>query len=102
VAHYPEFLSRSGPRAWKLQVWVQPGAKKTEPTGEYQGCLKFRLAAPPVDNKANKALVRYVAKSLGLKPSAVNLESGQTSRRKVLSVTAEKEPSWETILPESP
>ena len=42
--------------------------------------------APPVDGKANEALIKFVAETLKLPKSAVNLKSGQTSRRKVLEV----------------
>jgi len=75
-------------------VWVQPGAKKNELAGLHQECLKIRLSAPAVDNKANTALVEFVAALLGLKRSQVSLEAGHTSRRKTLRVLAEKEPIW--------
>lgn len=70
-----------------LTLHIQPGAKKTEFAGLHGDALKIRLAAPPVDGKANEALVRFVADTLGLAKSAVILKSGQTSRRKVLEVT---------------
>jgi hypothetical protein len=69
-----------------LTLHIQPGAKKTEFAGLHGDALKIRLAAPPVDGKANEALVRFVAETLGLAKSAVELKSGQTSRRKVLEV----------------
>ena len=69
-----------------LTLHIQPGAKKTEFAGLYGDALKIRLAAPPVDGKANEALVRFIAEALNLPKSAVNLKSGQTSRRKVLEV----------------
>jgi uncharacterized protein len=69
-----------------LTLHIQPGAKKTEFAGRHGDALKIRLAAPPVDGKANEALVRFVAETLGLAKSAVNLKSGQTSRRKVLEI----------------
>jgi len=69
-----------------LTLHIQPGAKKTEFAGRHGDALKIRLAAPPVDGKANEALVRFVAETLKLPKSAVSLKSGQTSRRKVLEV----------------
>lgn len=69
-----------------LTLHIQPGAKKTEFAGLHGDALKIRLAAPPVDGKANEALVRFIAETLGLARSAVNLKSGQSSRRKVLEV----------------
>lgn len=69
-----------------LTLHIQPGAKKTEFAGLHGDALKIRLAAPPVDGKANEALVRFIADTLGLPRSAVSLKSGQTSRRKVLEI----------------
>lgn len=69
-----------------LTVHVQPGAKRTEVVGEHGDALKIRLAAPPVDGKANEALVAYLAEALGLPRREVGLQAGQTSRRKLLAV----------------
>lgn len=77
---------RVGKGSITLTLHIQPGAKKTEIAGEYGDALKIRLAAPPVDGKANAALVGFVAERLGLAKSAVTLKSGQTSRRKVLEI----------------
>ena len=71
-----------------LTLHIQPGAKKTEVAGLYGDALKIRLAAPPVDGKANAALIGFVAGRLDVAKSAVTLKSGQTSRRKVLEVSA--------------
>jgi uncharacterized protein (TIGR00251 family) len=79
---------RSGEGRALLTLHVQPGAKKTEVAGLYGDALKIRLAAPPVDGKANATLISFVADRLGLAKSAVHLKSGQTSRRKVLEVMA--------------
>lgn len=70
-----------------LTLHIQPGAKKSECAGRHGDALKIRLAAPPVDGKANTALTEFVAEHLGLPRAAVRLKSGQTSRRKVLEVT---------------
>lgn len=70
-----------------LTLHIQPGAKKTEFAGLHGDTLKIRLAAPPVDGKANEALVKFLAEVLHLPKSAVTLKSGQTSRRKVLEVS---------------
>lgn len=69
-----------------LTLHIQPGAKRTEFAGRHGDALKIRLAAPPVDGKANEALLKFVAETLGLAKSAVSLKSGQTSRRKVLEI----------------
>lgn len=69
-----------------LTLHIQPGAKRTEIQGPHGDALKIRLAAPPVDGKANEALIEFVATLLGVPRRAVVLRSGQTSRRKVLWV----------------
>ncbi len=69
-----------------LAVHVQPGAKKTECAGSYGEALKIRLAAPPVDGKANAALVEFIAARLGVAKAAVTIKSGHSSRAKVIAV----------------
>ena len=69
-----------------LTLHIQPGAKRTEVAGLHGHALKIRLAAPPVDGKANEALIAFVAKTLGVSKSHVELVSGQTSRAKRLRV----------------
>lgn len=86
------------PGVWRLNIWVQPGANRNEPAGLYQDCCKIKLSAPPVDNKANKALVIYIAGLLGLRKSQVSLESGLTSRRKSLLIHSATEPEWSAVM----
>ena len=69
-----------------LTVHAQAGAKRSEVAGAYGDALKIRLAAPPVDGRANAALLDFLAQRLGLARSALSLQSGQASRRKVLRV----------------
>jgi hypothetical protein len=69
-----------------LSLHIQPGAKKTEVVGPHGDALKIRLAAPPVDGKANAALLAFVAAKLGAGRTAVELVSGQTSRAKRVRV----------------
>ena len=65
-----------------LTLHIQPGARKTEIAGLHGGALKIRLAAPPVDGKANAALLGFLAKTCAVPKSAVELISGETSRAK--------------------
>jgi uncharacterized protein (TIGR00251 family) len=69
-----------------LTLHIQPGASRSECAGRHGDALKIRLAAPPVDGKANTALIAFVAARLGIARAAVTLKSGQTSRRKILKV----------------
>lgn len=70
-----------------FNVRVTPRASRDAIGGEYQGALKIRLTAPPVDNLANEALCRFLAKRLNLPLSAVRILSGFTSRTKRVEVT---------------
>lgn len=83
---------------WLMRVWAQPGAKKSEVAGLYQDSLKIRLAAPAVDNKANTALIEFVAALLGLKRSQVSLETGHASRGKTLRIVNTAMPVWPQAL----
>jgi uncharacterized protein (TIGR00251 family) len=78
---------RQDDRQTTLTLHIQPDAKKTEVAGIHGDALKIRLAAPPIDGKANAALIAFVADRLGIAKTSVSLKSGQTSRRKVLEVT---------------
>lgn len=70
----------------RISIYVQPRASRTEVAGLHDGCIKIRLAAPPVDGAANTALVAFVAERLGVSKQQVRLVAGHTSRRKVLEV----------------
>lgn len=69
-----------------IAVHVQPGAKRTGIAGRHGEALKVRLAAPPVDGKANAALVDYLAQRLGVARSQVTLVAGAAGRHKRLRV----------------
>jgi uncharacterized protein (TIGR00251 family) len=68
-------------------VRVSPGAAKTRVAGEHDGALKVLVNAPPEKGKANKELIAFLAKTLGVKKSAVSLVSGETSRTKRIAVS---------------
>lgn len=71
---------------WLLDLHVQPGAKTTGAVGEHGGRLKLKIAAPPVDNKANAYLLAWLADRLGVPKAAVSLVRGDTSRQKTVAV----------------
>lgn len=69
-----------------LHLRVQPGAKRTAVSGVFGDQLKIAVQAPPVDGKANEAVLRWLAKTLGLNKREVTLTSGQTSRDKRVKI----------------
>ena len=71
----------------RLSLKVTPGAPRDEVLGELADAVRVKLRAPPVDGKANDALLRFLAARLGLHASAVRLVAGATARRKVVEIT---------------
>lgn len=65
-----------------FKIFVQPRASKNDIAGLHDDALKIRLTAPPVDNKANKMCVQFLAKRLGVSKSTLAIVSGQTGRSK--------------------
>lgn len=63
-----------------------PNARADEIRGFVGDVLQVRLKAPPVDGKANDALVRLIAKRLGVPRSAVTLARGASARNKLLEI----------------
>jgi hypothetical protein len=69
-----------------FRVRVIPRAKRTEIVGALSGALKVKLTAPPVEGAANKALVRFLAETLGVSARQIQILSGHTSRQKLIRV----------------
>ena len=65
---------------------VQPRAKETALADKLGDAYKLRLAAPPVDGKANEACVRFFARRFGIAASAVRIVQGLSSRTKVVEI----------------
>ena len=65
-----------------LELHVQPGAARSEFAGEHGGRMKLRLAAPPVEGKANAALIEFLADYFGVPKRNVRITGGLKSRRK--------------------
>ena len=95
------FLQPDKTGAMYLNVHVIPNARHTTADGIHDGALRVRLHAPPVDGKANQALIEWVAYTLGIAKSHVSLVRGQTSKRKQLqiSATACAQAQWQALLP---
>jgi uncharacterized protein len=71
-----------------LALHVQPGAKRTEVAGLHGEHLKVRLAAPPIDGKANATLLAFLADAFGVPARQATLLRGNTSREKVVRIEA--------------
>jgi uncharacterized protein (TIGR00251 family) len=74
------------PGGVELDIRVIPRAKKTELSGERDGALLVRVAAPPVEDAANEALVRFLSGLLERPKRDVRIVGGEKSRRKRVAV----------------
>ena len=70
------------PEGITFTIFVQPRSAKNMIVGLHGEALKIKLTAPPVDNAANKMCVKFLAKSLGVSKSQIEIISGHTSRTK--------------------
>ena len=77
---------RKTDQGWLISVHAQPGTKKSAVAGLHGESLKVRVAAPPVEGKANEALTAFVAKALGLPRRSVSIVKGESSREKLLLI----------------
>ncbi|MDX6385212.1 MAG: uncharacterized protein QOK48_2785 [Blastocatellia bacterium] len=74
-------------RGLTFAVRIIPRASRSEIAGEYNGALRIRIAAPPVDGAANRELVRLLAKSFKLPQNAIEIVSGAGSKNKIVHVS---------------
>ena len=70
----------------KLTVKVVPGASRSEIAGWLGQSLKIRVAAPPEDGKANRAVIKLLASALGIPNHQIRLKAGGASPRKTLEI----------------
>ena len=79
----PGWVRQSGPDLL-IELSVQPGARRNGPAGVLDGRLKLSVSAPPVEGAANDAVVRFIARLLGIPKSRLAVIRGTSSRRKTL------------------
>ena len=84
-----------------LNLHVQPGAKHNEIVGLHGDALKIKLASPPIDGRANEALLKYIATLFNVPLRQVLLKQGSKSRRKVVVITGSKREPHQIFMPNS-
>ena len=72
----------AGPDGAAFEVWASPGASREGVRGERDGALRVAVAAPAERGRANEALVRLLARALGVRPGELSIESGARARAK--------------------
>ncbi len=73
---------RRVPGGWEILVHAQPGASRTRVVGLHGDALKISIKAPPVDGKANAAIIEFIAGALGVPTRSIEIAAGTTHRRK--------------------
>jgi uncharacterized protein (TIGR00251 family) len=85
-------------RVTDLDVRLQPRAARDEVVGVRDDQVVIRVKAPPVDGKANAALISFIAKRAGVPKSSVSIVRGHTSRDKVVRVEGIEAPELRTAI----
>lgn len=70
----------------RFSVRVIPNASTSEIVGKIEGIWKIRLSAPPIEGRANEALIRFLADVLELAPSEIDIVKGHSSKTKIVDV----------------
>jgi uncharacterized protein len=70
-----------------IRLHVQPRAKRSEVVGLHDGALKMKVTAPPVDDAANRAIIEFFSKLLGISKSHLQILAGEKSRDKTLQIS---------------
>ena len=83
----------------ELNVRVIPRARKTEISGERNGALVVRVAAPPVEDAANEAVIDCLARALGVPKRAVQIVSGERGRTKRVAIDGVTDAQVRALLP---
>jgi uncharacterized protein (TIGR00251 family) len=69
-----------------IKVKIVPGSSKNKIIGVYNDSLKITITAPPVEGKANKKCIAYLAKYFNVAKSKIEIISGQTSKNKLIKI----------------
>ena len=86
------------PEGAVVSVRVQPRARRDEIVGWQGSTLRLRVTAPPVDGRANDAVIGVLAEAIGVPRAAVGLVSGATSRNKLFRIARHSLDELRTIL----
>jgi uncharacterized protein (TIGR00251 family) len=86
----PWFHIGPSPDTLTINVHIQPGAKRNEVLGLHGDALKIRITAPPVEGKANVALITFISEIFDVPVKQVRLLRGKSSRHKVVEIIGSK------------
>ncbi len=83
---FPKIVMPISDNEAKIRVKVYPGAARNEVVGFAAGVLQVRVSAPPVKGKANKELIAFLSRLLGIGKSRIDISRGHTVRNKVIVI----------------
>jgi len=87
-----------GEKKTTLTVHIQPRAKRSEVLGFTDGILRLKIAAPPIEGKANKEVINYLSDILDIPKSSIDMEHGHTSKIKVIAINGlDRESIYERV-----
>jgi uncharacterized protein len=81
-----------------LLIKVIPNASRSSIEVTPDGLIRIKITTPPVEGRANKAVIKLLAKALGLPPSALHITRGESSREKLIEIKGLDEPSVRAVL----
>jgi hypothetical protein len=80
-----------------IKFYVQPNARTTEVAGLHADALKVRIAAPPLDDRANLLLIDFLGEMLRVSANRISIRRGQKGRNKVVEILAPGEEALRII-----
>ena len=81
-----------------IQVQIQPKSSRNQIVGFHDGRLKIKIAAPPVDGKANESLIEFLAKTFKISKSNIKILKGHTSKLKTIKLSGISENTYSSII----
>lgn len=79
-------MTTQPPDEIRISFRIQPGAPKNAVAGLINGVWKIRIAAPPVEGKANRELIEFLSDVLDVPKSSIAIVKGETGRDKVVAI----------------
>ncbi|MBN1368151.1 MAG: DUF167 domain-containing protein [Dehalococcoidales bacterium] len=83
-----------------LHVRIQPGASQNKVVSYENGVLKLRIAAPPVEGKANRKTIEFLADLLNVPPSTIKIKTGLTGKQKTVIISSLSAERLNGLLPD--
>jgi len=82
----PELMTSQSDSLTKISLRVQPGASRNAVTFDSENRVRIALTSPPIDGKANQALIKFLSKALQIPKRRISIVTGEKSRDKIVSI----------------